>query len=332
MKSWMKCAAVWSAGLLAALGVAVAADDKEKPADGLVIVDAKGKEQKLKTWEFTEGTRRLTWLAPQKDREPDKKDGDRPGDRTGRAPVRPKPEGPEALVFRDENSTVWKEGVLTLIPIDRLRSIDYDNEKKTATVKVAAGEKSDSDVELTGTTRFPGTNKLTVEAEVDKGELGVAAVKYLGGVPTGIRGIRFPSPKAAPAPAGRPAQVIIDLDGKKKATEKVTELQVLYRTASGEKLSPILLFKKTVKLDVAKLQKMSTADSNGTEWSLTLKKGDEETLTLLTSGEIDSQRVQLEGFLARVPAGYKLFPLSVVSEVQFDEVKSEDKPEKPDKP
>jgi len=329
MKSWMKCAAVWSAGLFAALGVTVTADDKETLSGGLVIIDAKGKEQKLKTWEFTEGTRRLTWLAPQKDKDPDKKDGEKPGDRGGRAPVKPKPEGPEALVFRDENSTDWQEGVLTLIPIDRLRSIDYDNEKKTATVKVAAGEKPDSNVELTGTTRFPRTNKLTVEAEVDKGELGVAAVKYLGGVPTGIRGIRFPTPKAAPAPTGRPAQLTIDLDGKKKATEKVTDLQVLYRTTSGEKLSPILLFKKTVKLDVAKLQKMSAADTRGAEWSLTLKKGDEETLTLLTLGEIDGQKVQLEGLLARVPAGYKLFPLSAVSEVQFDEVKNEDKPDKP---
>src|SRR5262249_32028733 len=249
-----------------------------------------------------------------------------------RPPARPKAEGPEALVFRDENSTDWVKGVLTLIPIDRLRSIDFDNEKQTATVKVAVGEKAENDVELTGTTRFKGTNKLTVEAEVDKGELGVAAVKYFGGTATGIRAIRFPNPKAAAAAAGRPAQVIVNLDGKKKATEKVTDLQVLYRMAAGEKLSPILLFKKTIKLDVAKLQKMAAADSEGTEWQLTLKKGDEETLTLLEAGEIDGQKVQLEGFLARVPAGYKLFPAAVVAEIQFDEAKSEDKPEKPEKP
>ena len=174
MKSWMKCATVWSAGLLAALSVVVAAD-KEAPAGGLVIIDAKGKEQKLKTWEFTEGTRRLSWLASARDKEPEKKDGkDDSDDRKRRVPARPRVQGPEALVFRDENSTVWQKGVLTLIPVDRLRSIDYDNEKQTATVKVAAGEKSENDVELTGTTRFRGTNRLIIEAEVDKGELGVA--------------------------------------------------------------------------------------------------------------------------------------------------------------
>ncbi len=268
MKSWTKCAAVWSAGLLAALGVAVAADDKEAAAGSLVLVDAKGKEQKLKTWEFTEGTRRLSWLVPAKDKEPEQKDGkDKAGDRRRRVPARPRAEGPEAVVFRDENSTVWQKGVLTLIPLDRLRSIDYDNEKQMVTVKVAPREKPENDLELTGTTRFRGTNHLTIEAEVDKGELGVAAVKYFGGTPTGIRGLRFPRPKPGPAVAGRPAQVIVNLDEKKKATEKVTDVQVLYRTAGGEKLSPILLFKKTVKLDVAKLQKMVAVESNGTEWS-----------------------------------------------------------------
>ena len=332
MKSWTKCATVWSAGLLAALSMAVAAD-KEAPAGGLVLVDAKGKEQKLKTWEFTEGTRRLSWLVPVKDKEPEKKDGeDKPDDRRRRPPARPRAEGPEAMVFRDENSTDWQKGVLTLIPVERLRGIDYDNEKQTATVKVAAGAKPENDVELLGITRFRGTNKLTIEAEVDKGELGVASVKYFGGIPTGIRAIRFPNPKAAPAATGRPAQVTVNLDGKKKATEKVTDLQVLYRTGRGEKLSPILLFKKTIKLDVAKLQKMVAVESEGTEWQLTLKKGDEETLTLLDAGEIDGQKVELEGFLARVPAGYKLFPPSLVTAIQFDEVKSEDKPDKGDKP
>ena len=96
MKSWMNCAAVWSAGLLAALCATVAADDKETPAGGLVLVDAKGKEQKLKTWEFTEGTRHLSWLVPVKDKEPEKKNGDaKSDDRRRRPPERggPPPDG-----------------------------------------------------------------------------------------------------------------------------------------------------------------------------------------------------------------------------------------------
>ena len=52
-----------------ALGVvAVAADTPPKqPETGtLVVVDAAGKEQKLKAWKFMEGVRRLTWLSPVK--------------------------------------------------------------------------------------------------------------------------------------------------------------------------------------------------------------------------------------------------------------------------
>ena len=94
--------------------------------------------------------------------------------------------------------------MLTLIPLDRIRSIEFDEDSDKATVRVA-GAKPDADVVLTGSTRFGGVNKVTVEAEVDKGELGVAAVKFQGGIKGGIKAIRFPSPKAAPpSPAARP--------------------------------------------------------------------------------------------------------------------------------
>jgi hypothetical protein len=332
MKPWNKIATLGSVALLAGLLAlsAPAADkdkkddkekDKEKPAaPALVVIDGKGKEQKLKTWQFVAGTRRLNWLAPEVKEESTGKDKP-PREK----PRRPVPQGPEALVFRDENSTVWKDGVLTLIPVDRIRSIDFDAEAETATVKVA-GDKPDADVTLTGTTKFKGTNKLTIEAEVDKGELGVADVKYLGGVAKGgIKGVRFPPPKAAAAPAGRPAEVVVNLDETKKATEKVFDVQILYRTAGGEKLSPILFFKKTIKLDVAKVKKLVAAGGEGAEWQVTLKDGTEETFTLLTAGELAGTKVELEGFLARVPAGYKLFPIGTVAEIQFDAAKPEEK-------
>jgi hypothetical protein len=114
----------------------------------------------------------------------------------------------------------------------------------------------------------------------------------------------------------------------------VTDLQVLYRVLSGgEKLSPVLLFKKTLKVPVDKLQKLVAAGGDGAEWQLTLKGGSEETFTLLTAGELDGARVRLEGLLGKVPAGYKLFPLHTVAEVQFDEAKPDkgDKPEKAEK-
>lgn len=330
MMRWKKWLAGSLVGLVAAVLAVAAADDKpdKAPADGgLVIVDARGKEQKLKTWDFVIGTRRLNWLAPTGKKDPDKKDDKGiKDDKTPRRPVTPRPQGPQALAFRDENSTTWVDGVLTLIPLDRLRSIEFDNENATATVRVATSDKADGDAVLTGTTRFPRVNKIIVEAEVDKGELGVAAVKFQGGVKNGIKAIRFPAPRASAPAAGRPAVVVVNVDSKKKATERVTDLQVLYRTASGEKLSSTLLFKKTIKVDVAKLKKLVAVGEGGAEWQVVLKDGNDETFTLLQTGELDGTRVSLEGLIGKVPAGYKLFPIHVVAEVQLDVTKTDDKP------
>jgi hypothetical protein len=333
MKTWMKLGSLLSGILAVALLPCAGADDRKedkkddkKPEakEGIVIIDARGKENKIKNWEIVAGTRRLGWLAPPLPEE--KPEGKDDPDAPPKRPLRPAaPRGPEALVFRDENSTVWKDGVLTLIPLERIRAIDYDNEKETVTVKVA-GAKTDDDVSLTGTTEFAGTNKLTIEAEVDKGDLGVAAVKYLGGVKNGIKGIRFPSPKAGAAPAGRTAQVTILQDKNKKTTEKVTDLQALYLTGGGEKLSPILLFKKTIKLDVAKTTKLAVADTRGKEWTVTLKDGNEETLTLLDQGDLDGKLSRLEALVAKVPGGWKLYPLLTIAEISFEDAKPDSKP------
>jgi hypothetical protein len=208
--------------------------------------------------------------------------------------------------------------VLTLIPLDRIRSLDFDNEKETLTVRVAAGDK---DEVLTGATKYRRLNKLTLEAEVDKGDLGVAEIKYNGGLPKGIRGIRFAPPKAAPvAPAGRPA-VVVSADGEKKTTHKVSDLQPLYEIAkSTEKLYPTLFFKKTLKIDVGKIKKIvaPNPDADEATWQVILQDGSDETLTLLPAPMIDGKPAVLKGLLGRVPAGYKLFPPSTIGEILFD--------------
>src|SRR5437660_1799336 len=109
-----------AAGLLACLTLTAPADDKKedkkedkKPqADGgLIIIDAKGKENKIKTWEIVKGTRRLGWLAPPPEKKPDedkKDDKDKGGPAPPRRPARlAAPQGPEALVFRDLNASNW---------------------------------------------------------------------------------------------------------------------------------------------------------------------------------------------------------------------------------
>jgi hypothetical protein len=310
--------------LAAAVCLPASADDKKeekkddkKPA--LIIVDAKGKENKVTGWQFVEGIRPLAWLAPDRKPEDEKED---PNVKPARAP-----QGPEGLVFRDEASPNLRKSVETLIPLENLRSIDFDEEKQTMTVKVAVSDKPDDDATLTGTTRFGEFNKLTIEAEVDKGELGVAAVKFKGGVKGGIKGLRFPSPKLLTAPAGRVARVSVQgAKGEEaKGADKVQDLKVLYQVAAGEKLSPTLLFKKTIRVDVSKLEKIVDAGGQDVDWTVSLKGGTEETFSLLSSGDIDGKPARLVGLLGRIPAGYKLYPAFTIKEITFEEPAKSDK-------
>jgi hypothetical protein len=288
---------------------ACAADEPARPAEGgaLVVVDAAGKEHRLKAWKFLVGTRRLGWLAP--------------------ASAGKEPAGPEALVFREENSTAYREGILTLVPLDRLRALEYDPEKEAVTARVAAG-KGNGDTELKGLTKYQGVNKLALEGEEEKGELGVAEVRFQGGVAKGVRAVRLPAPKAGPPPAeGRPA--VVTTAEPQPSAHKVADLQPLYRVEGGhERLSPLLMFKKTLKLDVGKVHKLTAGgDQIDSPWQVVLKDGSDQSLTLLRTPALDGKEAQLVGLLGRVPAGYKLFPLHAVAEVVFDATEPEAKPE-----
>jgi len=303
--------------LTTALAAVSMADKPSEPAGApgaLVVIDSSGNVQKLKTWKFTAGTRHLTWLAPLPAAgSPEEKN---------KVPKARKPVavGPEAIEFREEDSTQFVEGVLTFIPLERLRTLDYDGEEKTVTAHVANGPKFDQDILLTGTTRFERVNKVVIEAEVDNGDAGIADVKFLGGTQRGIRGIRFLTPKPAPAVAGRPATVTTA--GKTPSTHKVTDLQALYRLSNGyERVTPLLMFKKTYKLELTKVHRIAAAGAEDDEgaWQVQLKDGGDQTLTLLRVIQLDGQDAQLEGLLGRVPAGYKLFPVITLNEVVFDE-------------
>lgn len=296
-------------------GMAWAADEPKPVAPGtLVIIDANGKENIVKAYKILQGTRRLSWLAPLA---PDKSPEDKE-DQPKRQPAVKPLQGPEALAVREEDSTNLVEGVLTLVPLDRIRSIDFDNEKQVMTVRVAIAPEADKDLTLTGSTRFAGINKITIEADVDKGMLGIAEVKFQGGVPRGIRGVRFPPPKGAtPAPTGRPATITVS-DRQKKYPHKVTDVQMLYRLAGGEKLSPLIFFRKTVKIDLNKIKGLEMVGGEGTDWRVALTDGNDETLTLLEKVTLDEKPALLVGFLGHAPAGYKLFPSTAVNEVQFE--------------
>lgn len=306
---------------------ALAADPPPPATTGLVVVDAAGKEQKLKSWKFVAGTRHLGWLAPAPARDKD----DKPPEKPARAGAKPQPvaAGPEAVEFRDENSTTLKNGVLTLLLPQHLRSLQYDGEKQTVTAHVAAGEKADADLAFTGPTKYQGINKITIEAEVDKGDAGIAEVKYQGGSAKGVRAIRFPAPKAPPEVKGRPAFVTVEDEGKSH-TDAVSDLTPLYRFEDGsERLLPTLMFKKTLKLDVGKIShiKAEGRGEDGTECRVATKDGEEQTYTLLKTATIDGKAATLEGLVGTIRGGYKLYPAATLSEmhldVQFDEKKGE---------
>jgi hypothetical protein len=333
MTTWKQAILVLAGTLVAEVantpGLHGADDAKPAPraeAGVLIIVDGAGKEHKLKTWKIIMGTRRLSWLAPPAPRKVDEEKGDKDPKKPAAPPA---PSGPEALAFREENSTDLKDGIFTYILLDRIKTIEYDNEKRAATVTVAVlGEKGNNEDILTGSTKYVGENKLTIEAEADLGELGVASVKFQGGIAKGVRSIRFPPPTVKDGAVTRLAEVTIA--DKNKDVHKVADLQPLYQLGDGsQRLIPTLLFKKTVKIDVAKIQKLSLSEAGGLEFDVGLKDGKSLTLTMLDkTSPLDGKPAQLLGFVAKVPVGYKIYPLkptpnNTFTAIQLDPDKAE---------
>ena len=292
-----------SLGLLlgfAALAPALPPDENKTGA--VLVVDAGGKERKIAAYRITAGTRRLGWLAPAKKGDKEKS-------------------GPEAFVVRDDVSIRFLEGVVTLVPLAQLRAVRFDAEKGTMTAVVAVGPKAEDDVSLTGTSKYKGINKIALEAEVDKGDSGVATLTYQGGiVKGGIRGVTFPAPKAQASKPGRPA-VVVSVDDDVKKTHPVSDLLALYRLPDGgERLLPTILFKKTLKVDLAKVQSIAVASDKDEDavWQVVQKDGEEASLTPVGTLPIDKKTATLVGLVGKVPAGYKLFPLRRIHSVAFD--------------
>jgi hypothetical protein len=179
-------------------------------------------------------------------------------------------------------------------------------------------------VVLTGPTGYDRVNKLTIECEIDKGDDGVAAVKFLGGVTNGIQGVRFPAPKVIAKPGSGRIATVTGTD-RSKSEHKLAELQALYAVEGGQKLASTLFFKKTLKVDLAKVQKIvphSSTTEGGTEWDVTLKDGDTNTLTLITQEvKLDGKSAALLGLVGKAPVGFKIFSLPSVAEIQFEEGK-----------
>lgn len=288
--------------------------DKDAPAVkdqvGLVVIDKDGTEHKVKNWKASLGTRVLNFNPlPLKKGEPAKV-----------------PQGPAYLEFREDNSTTYANGIVTLIPLESVRKLDYDNEKKTVAVTLAQADGKDA--VLTGTTKYVGINKLTIEGDADLGNLGSATLKYQGGLathPKAVRSFRFAEARPTPEPMG-PTAVIVSVE-KDKAQHKAQDLKALYRVSGGYRLSNTLMFKKTVKIDlgqIAKLRHIEPEDKKvqSNDFEVTLADGKQHNLTLLSDINLeDNASAQLVGLFGKVPAGYRLFPPHVIGELKMEGAK-----------
>jgi hypothetical protein len=302
-----------------------AAEGQEPPAGGgvLVIVDGTGKEHKIKAWKFSAGTRHLSWLAPAAAEDPKEKLPAKPAPSKARPPA-----GPEALEFREEHSTTFKEGVLTLVPLSQIKAIEYDEVKKSVLVKYLNGDgKEDT---LSGTTKYIGINRFTLEAEVDKGDMGIAEVKFLGGAAKGgIRSAVFPESRTRPpALVDKPGRsAAITIAEKPKLTHKVADLKALYRMADGsERILATIMFKKTLKVNLDQVEKIHVVDNakgDDGDWVVTFKGGEEQGLTLLKTAPLDDRPALLLGFIARVSAGWRLYPPHTITDIVFEEEKKD---------
>jgi len=308
-----------AAGLLAVLASLPGAAGAP-PDGGAVVVDANDREHKLTAYKWLAGTRHLTWLDakdPVKAIEPP--DETKKGPPMTKGPTTRPAVGPLAFEFREVESTTYVNGVVTLIPLDRLRKLEFDAAMKTATAVVAPGGKDEEDVTLTGSTQFKGFNQPALEAEIDRGPMGVAALKFLGGTPTGgIKSVAFPVKKGAEEKPGRASKITIVHD-KKKVEQTVTDLKPLYQYATGaEVVAPAILFRKTLKVELGNVLKIVNANPGQVETTLdvTFKDDTTETLTAWNTVKLDGKDATLVGFVARVPAGWRIYPLHTVAEAE----------------
>jgi hypothetical protein len=269
----------------------------------MVVPPTGGKEVKLADWRFTQGIRRIAFPG---DLSPDAKPGP----------------GPEYLEFREEKSTTFKNGILTLVPLGSVRKLDYDRDKKTVSAIVI--DDSGADVTLTGGTKYT-SNKITIEAEAVLEGLGQATVKFQGGIDKGLISVAFPAPQPTAKVKGTPAVIVAD--DKEKTKHTVYDLQPLYLADGQYRVLPYLMFKKTVKVEMDKLAGLrflppEDKKKGSSSYEVTLRDGAKHNLSLLTSIEGEKKKAMvLVGLVGRVPVGYKVFHLDSILEYRGAEGK-----------
>jgi hypothetical protein len=297
--------ALTSVLLVAWTDTALAGDKGDKDdMNVLTVIDSSGKEHKLKNWKFVTGTRKLSWLAPA-DKEPPK------GKKAALA-------GPEVFII-SEGEYFYVKRVLTFVPVESVRSFEFEPTEKKLTIRVVVNAKEEDDVKLEVLTGYTNTNIFAVEAQTNLGDLGQATVRFQSTGNKAVKSFRFSNPKPVePLPQGRTGK--IKQQDTKLPTFRFADLQPLYVTGGGqEKTLPYLHFKETVKVELAKIEKMS---GEKLDFVLTLTGGKEQPPLVLLEQAKDADgkgTLHLEGLVGRGMVGWRLFPMITVGELIFDD-------------
>ena len=269
------------------------------------LVHSSGKELKLAGVRFTQGVRRLGWLADPKG----KTDDDR--------------RGPLALELREPDSTTYQKGVVTLVPTDSVVAIHYEYDKQEMSVAVKGLKQP-----LKGTLQYRGINVFGLE-----GKAGEVLGRFTGGTAKdGFRSVTFPDAKPL---ATRPTEGLtwsIQIDQVKAGHPilVVKSLRALYAFPGGvetitDNLPTHRNVMASVRLDSSlKRLEIVAVDPNRhmAVAELTTDDGTQEKLVAIPlTREHDGRTGAVVGLIGEVDAGWKLFPLHTIKAIQQGEPK-----------
>lgn len=290
-------------------GVAASAGDLlgGEPAGPLTLIDEAGNAIKLKNWKFIHGVKPVPWL----DAKPVV------ADTKGKKPALPI--GPEYVEFREDKSPMYKDDVVVLVPLASVKQIDYLLDKKQAILTILGPDGTERN--FTGPTDYVSINKFNVDGEVDGASISLPRKIQLrdGYLHVGIKSLRLPSSKPGPEAKGRPATVVVK--DKEKTKHAVFELLPLYKVPGGYRREPVLMFQKTIKVEMSKLVRLvnippKTGKGISSDYEVYKSDGSKQGLTLLTQTTLEEKEpAHLVGLVGKIPGGYKLFPPGIISEV-----------------
>lgn len=295
----------WSLALAALPAAAwAAAQPAAKSLPPVVLVNSTGQELKLTDVKFTQGARRLAWLADSK--------GPTDDDRRG----------PLALEVRELHSTAYQKGVVTLVPAASVMSLHYEYDKQEVSIAVKGLEQP-----LKGTLRYRGINVFGLE-----GKAGEILGRFTGGAARdGFRSVAFPDAKPLPTrPSGGLAWSIqIDQVKAGHPTLLVRNLKALYAFPGGiESLTDRLPIRKNMSEVVAlssSLRRMEiVAVDPNTQMAVVELTDDtvqDKLVAIPTTREQNGRTGTLVGLVGEVDAGWKLFPLHTIKVLQQGAVK-----------